>query len=82
MEARLLTSFDYEGWKADIYSADLPGEFKVAYRNAEGKTVEEAPLTGISTYHQRSREILDRLKALAEGAAPAKVPDRGDWGEY
>ena len=69
-------------YTADIYSLETPGEFKVVYRDATGKSLEEAPLTGVSTYRQREGEILDRLKQLHSGVPPEKLPDLGDAGEY
>ena len=72
----------YSNFKADIYSTSLPGEFNVIYRDGSGKPVEEAPLTGVSSYRQRESEIKDRLQQLAKGTPPAKTPDQGDAGEY
>ena len=75
-------SFSHRGYKADIYSSDIPGEFRVVYRDSAGEVIEEAPLTGISTYHQREPEIRNRLLELSHGAEPDSEPDRGDAGEY
>jgi hypothetical protein len=82
MDGQLVESFRDGGVRADIYSLSLPGEFQVVYRNAAGKVLEEAMFTGISTYKQRQPEILERLHALAHGAAPAAAEDLGDAGEY
>lgn len=72
----------YQDLKAEVYSSSVPGEFTVKYLNSSGKLIEEAPLTGISTYKQREAEILDRLRQFAEGAQPADTPYQGDAGEY
>lgn len=82
MDAQLVDTLTYADLKAEIYSTAMPGEFKVIYRDSSGQELEEVPLTGISTYKQREPEILDRLRALQEGAKPARTPDQGDPGEY
>lgn len=81
MNEEPIGTLTYSNYKADIYSTQLPGEFNIIYRDSSGKTVEEAPLTGVSTYRQRESEIRDHLQQLAEGKK-AKVPDQGDPGEY
>jgi hypothetical protein len=75
-------SLSYGDLRAEIYDTNIPGEFKVAYRDSNGKMLEWSQLAGISTYRQREDEILARLRELAEGAPPKTVPDLGDWGEY
>ena len=70
------------GFKADIYSTSLPGEFNIIYRDGSGNPVEEVPLTGVSSYHQRENEIKEHLQQLAKGKPPPKTPDQGDAGEY
>ena len=82
MDAQLVGSFTHGDYKADVYSMEVPGEFKVVYINDKGETLEEAPLTGISTYKQREPEIQSRLQELADGAKPESTPERGDAGEY
>lgn len=82
MDEQLVGTLDYQAYKADVYSSEVPGEFKVIYRDPSGKEVEEAPLTGISSYKQREAEIMDRLRQFSEGAQPAKTPYQGDSGEY
>jgi hypothetical protein len=82
MDEQLVGTLTYGDYKAEIFSTNLPGEFKVSYQDATGKRIEEAPLTGISSYKQRENEIADRLRQLSEGAEPAGEPDRGDPGEY
>lgn len=82
MDAQLVGTLSYQDYKADIYSTSVPGEFKVVYLNDAGKPLEEAPLTGISSYKQRETEIVDRLRQLSEGAQPAETPYQGDSGEY
>ena len=82
MDAQLVGTLTYSEYKAEIYSTELPGEFRVSYQNPEGKQLEEAPLTGISSYKQRETEITERLKELAGGAAPNDSTHLGDAGEY
>ncbi len=82
MERELVTTLTHGKVKAEIYSLSVPGEFCVVYSDADGKILEETPLTGISTYHQRQPEIMDRLAQLADGAEPNPNPNRGDSGEY
>jgi len=82
MDAQLVGTLNYQDLKADIYSTSAPGEFKIVYLDAGGKQLEEAPLTGISTYKQREAEIIDRLRQFSEGAKPAETPYLGDSGEY
>ncbi len=82
MDAQLVDTFTEADLQAEIYSTNLPGEFKVIYRDAAGHQLEEVPLTGISTYKQREPEIRARLHALKEGAKIRSTPDRGDAGEY
>lgn len=82
MDAQLVDTFTEADLQAEIYSTDMPGEFKVIYRDAAGKQLEEVPLTGISSYKQREPEIRARLHALREGAEIPRTPDRGDPGEY
>ncbi len=82
MDEQLVGSLKYGEYKADIFSTSMPGEFKVIYHDPRGNPVVEAPLTGISSYKQREREILDNLKRLSDGAKPPQTPDQGDAGEY
>ena len=82
MDEQSVATLTLGNFKAEIFSTNIPGEFKVVYRDGSGKQVEEAPLTGISTYKQREPEILDRLRQLSEGARPESTPDLGDSGEY
>lgn len=82
MEGERVATLTLDDFKADIYSLSIPGEFKVIYSAPGGKTLEEAPLTGISSYKQREPEIMARLRQLSKGAKAAANPDRGDPGEY
>ena len=77
-----VASFTRHGYRADVYSTTIPGEFKVVYRDPKGAGIERALLAGISTYHQREPELLARLEELAGGATPNPTPELGDWGEY
>jgi hypothetical protein len=82
MDAQLVETLGDGGFKADIYSLSIPGEFRVVYRDAQGGVLEEGLLTGISTYKQREGEIRTRLHELAHGDKPRATPDRGGAGEY
>ncbi len=82
MEEQLVGTVTHGQFKAEVFSASMPGEFKVVYQDPAGKTLEEAPLTGISSYKQREQEIHDRLRVFAEGGEPMDTPDQGDAGEY
>lgn len=82
MDEPLVGELTYRDFKAEIYSTSVPGEFKVKYLDAHGKQIEEAPLTGISSYKQRESEIIDRLRQFSEGTKPAETPYQGDAGEY
>jgi len=82
MDRELVRTLAHGNFKAEVYSLSVPGEFNVVYSDADGKTLEEVPLTGISTYHQREPEIKERLAQLASGAKPIQNPNRGDAGEY
>jgi hypothetical protein len=83
MEQTAVATVTDADWKAEIFSTAVPGEFRVVYQDAEGHVVEEARLTGISSYHQREGEILDHLRKLRSGElTPQKTPDLSDPGEY
>ena len=82
MDGQLVGTLTHDNWMAEIYSTNMPGEFRVVYRDPSGKHVEETPLTGISSYKQREGEIFQRMHALASGAQPLAQPDLGDSGEY
>ena len=82
MDEQLVGTLKHVGYKADIFSTSMPGEFRVVYQDPAGKILAEAPLTGISSYKQRESEILDRLIALSDGAELPQTPDQGDPGEY
>lgn len=82
MENQLVGQIKHGEYRADVYSEALPGEFRVVFYDPAGKKLEEDRLSGISSYHQREGEILKRVSELAHGAAPRRVPDLGDAGEY
>jgi hypothetical protein len=82
MDEHLVGTLTHEGYKAEVFSLNMPGEFRVAYQDSSGETIEEDILAGISSYKQREHEIEDRLRQLAEGAPPRKTRDLGDAGEY
>lgn len=82
MDGELVATLTHDDFKAEIYSLNVPGEFRVVYSSPGGEMLEELPLTGISSYHQREPEIMARLHQLSKGAEPSSNPDRGDPGEY
>ncbi len=82
MDDQPVGSFEYSGLKAEVYSSNLPGEFRIVFRDASGNTLEETPLTGVSTYRQRETEIMERLRQLSEGKDTAPSPDLTSAGEY
>ena len=82
MDEQQVGTLTFSGYTAQVYSTKTPGEFRVIYQDPGGKTLEEAPLTGISTYHQRESEILARLRQFRDGAPPVPTPYLGDPGEY
>jgi hypothetical protein len=69
-------------WKALVYEHKLPGEYTVQYLNEAGNVIEEEPLTGVSSYHQRESEIAQRLRELRGGSKPDEGAELADSGEY
>ena len=82
MDEHLVGTLTHGGYKAEVFSLSIPGEFRVAYQNSSGETIEVDILAGISSYKQRENEIEERLRQLAEGAPPRQTLDLGDAGEY
>ena len=82
MDEQLVDTLTRGDWSAEIYSVSLPGEFEVVYRNGQGDEVERVTVTGVSSYHQREREIVARLEQLRKGGGSGEKPDLGDAGEY
>jgi hypothetical protein len=83
MEEMSVRTLAEAGWKAEIYSTAIPGEFRVVYEDDQGHTVEQTRVTGISSYHQREGEILDHLHKLRTGEiVPEQPVDLSDPGEY
>ena len=74
-----LTSGDY---KAEVYSSELPGEFKIRFLDGAGNLLEETTMTGVSTYRQRESEILEHLQSLMVGAGTAPPVNLSSPGEY
>lgn len=68
-------------WKAEVYENSLPGDFTVRYLDPSGHIALEEPLSGVSSYHQRQGEIVDRLKKLQEGLTgdDANLADSGEY---
>ena len=73
MEGEVVATLTHDDFKAEIYSLNIPGEFKVVYSSPGGETIEEQTITGISSYHQREPEIMTRLHDLSRGATPHKL---------
>jgi hypothetical protein len=82
MQEQHVGTLTYAGWKADIFSTNLPGEFKITYQDPDGNQKEETPLTGVSSYKQRENEILEHLRALSSGLEEHPRHDLNDAGEY
>lgn len=71
MQEQFVGTLLHGEYKAEIFSTSIPGEFKVVYLDPHGKTLDEVPLAGISTYKQREHEIAEQLRRLAHGEPPA-----------
>lgn len=82
MDEQLVGTLSFGDYKANVYSLNVPGEFKVVYTDPSGHALEESPLTGISSYHQREHEIYQRLRELSQGARPPDSSNLADPGEY
>ena len=82
MEEQPVGTLTYADLKAEVYSSNLPGEFKIIYRDASGAALEEESLSGVSTYRQREPEILGRLQQLSEHGKLAPTSELADSGEY
>jgi hypothetical protein len=82
MDEQLVHTYTRGDWTAEIYSSSMPGEFQVVYRNSRGDEVERINVTGVSSYHQREKEILARVDQLRKGGGSGEKPDLGDAGEY
>jgi hypothetical protein len=76
-----LATLEHGKCKAEIFETRLPGSFSVRYCGADGSVLAEEPLTGVSTFRQREKEILERLDELCSGKRPHGEP-LTDSGEY
>ncbi len=77
-----IATLERHGCKAEIFEQALPGQFTITYKNAKGEVVEEAELTGVSTYRLREAEIKEHLEQICAGL-PAPPPEElSDAGEY
>jgi hypothetical protein len=70
------------GYKAEVYSSDLPGEFTIRFLDGQDQVLESINMTGVSTYRQRESEILDRLRSFAAGKSPGDAAELSASGEY
>jgi hypothetical protein len=78
-----IATIERHGCKAEIYEQALPGQFTILYRSAAGEVLEQAELTGVSTYRQREAEINDHLEQICSGLNPPPPPEAlADSGEY
>ena len=68
MDEQPIRTLTFASYKADVYSTNYPGEFRIIYVDGLGNALEEMSLTGISTYRQRESEIVSRLRQLHESA--------------
>lgn len=76
-----LATLEHGNCSAEIYENALPGSFLVRYTDKAGTVLGEEPLTGVSTYRQREKEILARLDELCSGQEP-QTAQLADSGEY
>ena len=77
-----LATIEGRGCNAEIYEQSLPGQFTILYRNVAGEVLEEAELTGVSTYRQREAEIRDHLDKICAGLTPKDPDALASSGEY
>jgi hypothetical protein len=77
-----LATIEGRGCTAEIYEQALPGQFTIIYRSEAGEVLEEAELTGVSTYRQREAEIRDRLDQICAGMQPKDPDALSASGEY
>ena len=77
-----LATIEGGGCSAEIYEQAMPGQFTILYRNAAGEVLEEAELTGVSTYRQRESEIKDHLAQICAGLKPSDPDALAAAGEY
>ncbi len=77
-----LATIEGSGCSAEIYEQALPGQFTVLYKSAAGEVLEEAELTGVSTYRQRESEIRDHLDQICAGLRPKDPDALASSGEY
>lgn len=82
MDEQPIRTLTFASYKADVYSTNFPGEFRIVYVDGRGKTLEETSLTGISTYRQRESEIITRLRQLHEGAESSGIGRIEEAKEY
>lgn len=76
-----LATVEHGTCKAEIYETALPGQFSIRYYDAVGTMVAEEELTGVSTYKQREKEIMERIQQICEGVTPdpAELSDPGEY---
>lgn len=77
-----LATIEGRGCSAEIYEQSLPGQFIILYRSSAGDVLEEAELTGVSTYRQREAEIRDHLDQICAGLQPKDPDALSSAGEY
>lgn len=78
----VIATIQHEGCTAEIHEQPLPGQFTILYKSASGEVMEEAELTGVSTYRQREVEIHKHLEQLCEGQRAAASDALESPGEY
>ena len=57
MDEHLVGTLTHGRYKAEVFSLSIPGEFRVAYQDSSGETIEEGILAGISSYKQRETKL-------------------------
>jgi hypothetical protein len=76
-----LATLEHGGCKAEIFESALPGQFSIRYSDANGDVLAEESLTGVSSYHQREKEIIARIGELCAGGRP-RSGELSSSGEY
>jgi hypothetical protein len=78
----VIATIEHDGCTAEIHEQAMPGHFTILYKTASGEVMEEAELTGVSTYRQRQVEIHEHLEQLCAGRRVAPSEALKNPGEY
>ena len=82
MDEQLVGTLTHGAFKADVYSTERPGEFRIRYHGRDGQAIEDVPLTGVSSYKQREDDIIAHLRDLEQLGTNAPKANLADAGEY